>query len=131
MQFNIPSETSQQTYNIQNVVQEGSDVSMSERGQFLNSSERGIQSVSSSINHNIANSESSDIIPQISGSQVIESSDNSLQDHYPSHHFSPDYHSSPNHHSGTTSMLPIHSDTQLQVILPISSQSEELHHSMP
>lgn len=38
---------------------------------------------------------------------------------------------SSHHHFGTTSMLPVHSDTQLQVILPISSQSEELHHSMP
>lgn len=35
------------------------------------------------------------------------------------------------HHSGTTSMLPVHSNTQLQVILPMSSQSEILHHNMP
>lgn len=38
------------------------------------------------------------------------------------------HHHSPHHHSGTSSMLPVHSSTQLEVILPVSPQYDSSAH---
>lgn len=51
---------------------------------------------------------------QISDHHIADSNDNNLQASHQNHHSSP----------GTTSMLHVHSTTQLEVILPISSTPE-------